>query len=529
MVTPDMHTGVARKQKMFFAVIGALIFLVSGCSSLPKNVDRPVSHAFSDTADTRLAEVSRQELQNHPGESGFYLLTSGLDAFVARAVLANVAERSIDAQYYLLHSDLSGKLFIDHLIKAADRGVRVRLLVDDMDLAGKDVGASVLDSHPNIEVRLFNPFSRQTSRWIQFVTRFGSVTRRMHNKSFTVDNQATILGGRNIGDQYFDADPDVAFSDADVLLIGPVVDEVSTSFDSYWNSELAFPAATLLGRVPSAEETTRKRDDLNAFVEAQADSVYMQALRGSDLAHRFRDKLVFERGDAHVVYDEPEKISTDRSETQYHLAPQLSQYFHDVHEELFIFSPYFVPGKAGTAFLSELSQRGVRVRIVTNSLASTDVSVVHAGYARYRKKLLRSGVELYEMKPQLDNQSKRANKHWAGSSNASLHSKVFIFDRQHLFIGSLNLDPRSVKENTEIGVVLTSAKVGAELGVALDDAVPLATYRLVLEEDDTGSERIVWLDNGGDVEKKFTTEPNTGFWQRMMVAVASLLPIESQL
>lgn len=520
---------VTRKLEFLIAAISLLVFLVSGCTSLPENEDRPVTHAFSDTDNTLLGRVSRDDLRNHPGESGFYLLTSGLDAFVARAVLAGVAERSIDAQYYLLHSDLTGKLFIDQLIKAADRGVRVRLLVDDMDLAGKDVGASVLASHPNIEVRLFNPFSRQSNRLIQFVTRFGSVTRRMHNKSFTVDNQASILGGRNIGDQYFDADPDVAFSDADVLLIGPVVDEVSTSFDRYWNSELAFPAATLLGRVPTAEETARKRSELDAFVAAQADSVYIEALRDSDLAHRFRSKLVFERGDAHVVYDQPEKISTDRTKTQYHLAPQIAHYFDGVEEELFIFSPYFVPGKSGTTFLSELSERGVRVRIVTNSLASTDVAVVHSGYARYRKKLLRSGVELYEMKPQVDKEARQVNKHWAGSSNASLHSKVFIFDREHLFIGSLNLDPRSVKENTEIGVVLTSPRFGDELGNALDDVVPLAAYRLALEVDETGGERIVWLDIGGDEPNKFYSEPNAGFWQRVLVAVASLLPIESQL
>ena len=226
-------------------VLGSL--LGYGCATLPKDFERPESQAYTDTDNTRLGQSRRAEKAAHPGQSGFLLLGNGLDAFVARAVLAQAAERSIDAQYYLLHNDMVGRLFIDQLLKAADRGVRVRLLVDDMDLGGRDLGAAVLDSHPNMEVRIFNPFSRKTGRISQFITRMGSVTRRMHNKSFTVDNQVTILGGRNIGNEYFEADPDLAFADLDVLAIGPVVEEVSTAFDLYWNSELAYPAISTQG------------------------------------------------------------------------------------------------------------------------------------------------------------------------------------------------------------------------------------------------------------------------------------------
>ncbi len=291
----------------------ALLFALSGCGSLPKDVSRPVSYAHTDTDNTPLGRARRDEIRRHPGESGFLLLGNGLDAFVARAVLANQAERSIDAQYYLLHNDLTGALFIDQLVQAADRGVRVRLLVDDMDLGGKDIGAAVLDAHPNIEVRLFNPFSRSTSRMLQMVTRFGSVTRRMHNKSFTVDNQASILGGRNIGDEYFNADPEIAFHDMDVFVIGPAVSEVSASFDQYWNNELAYPATALLGRSPTAEEVRSKRAELDTFVSDQQDSAYLKALADSDLANSIRaNQVVFEWGDAHVVKDAPEKINSDR-------------------------------------------------------------------------------------------------------------------------------------------------------------------------------------------------------------------------
>ena len=353
--------------RFILAATALCSFLMHGCATLPKDFERPVSHAYTDTGDTLLGQARRDEISAHPGQAGFLLLGNGLDAFVARAVLAHVAERSIDAQYYLLHNDLVGFLFIDQLLKAADRGVRVRLLVDDMDLGGRDLGAAVLDSHPNMEVRIFNPFSRKNGRISQFVTRMGSVTRRMHNKSFTVDNQATILGGRNIGNEYFEADPDLAFADLDVLVIGPVVEEVSTAFDLYWNSELTYPALVLKGQPPTPEEIEQKRQKLSEFVAQQSDSAYLAALRDSDLANNIRQNTVgYYWGKAEVVYDLPEKIQKDFDQTQYHLAPQLGLYFADVQKELIIFSPYFVPGKKGTAFLTQLSRRGVRVRILTN-------------------------------------------------------------------------------------------------------------------------------------------------------------------
>jgi len=511
-----------------FLAVAAMLLAFTGCTSLPRDVQRPASYAYTNTADTRIGRARRDEIRNHRDESGFLLLGNGLDAFVARAVLANAADRSIDAQYYLLHGDLTGKLFVDQLIKAADRGVRVRLLVDDMDLGGRTLGAAVLDSHPNIEVRLFNPFSRGSSRIAQLVTRFGSVTRRMHNKSFTVDNQAAIVGGRNIGDEYFGADPDLAFTDIDVLVIGPVVAEVSESFDSYWNSELAYPATALLGREPTRDEVRDRRDALDAFIAGQSESAYQRALRDSDLANELRQQKVrFEWGQAHVVQDEPEKILAERSETRYHMAPQLRPYFRDVKDELYIFSPYFVPGKEGTDFLSDLARRGVRVRVVTNSLSSTDVPVVHSGYAKYRKDLLRAGVELYEMK----SRPGAAKKHWqpgrSGSSQASLHSKAFIFDGEHIFIGSLNLDPRSIHENTEIGVVLTSPELAGRIGPEIDDAVDRIAFRLELKTDRNGRERIVWREpeKGGI----YSVDPDTGLWERFWVGLVGLIPLESQL
>jgi cardiolipin synthase C len=512
------------------AVLAALTF-VNGCATLPENVGRRETFACPDTVDTRLGrEIARERAAHPPGESGFHLLGNGLDAFVARAVLAHLAEHCIDVQYYLYHDDLVGRLLTWQLLQAAERGVRVRLLVDDMDLAGRDLGAVALDSHPNVEVRIFNPFSRKTGRTSQYLTRMGSVTRRMHNKSFTVDSQAAILGGRNIGNEYFEADPDLAFADLDVIGIGPVARDVSTSFDRYWNSELAYPVSVLVGEPPTPEEIAQKRQQLDDFVAAQADSAYLRALRNSDLAEKIRkDRVGYSWGNALVVYDRPEKMLHETGAKEYQLAPQLAPYVDGVRKELIIFSPYFVPGEAGTAFLTGLVARGVRVRILTNSLASNDVSVVHAGYAKYRKALLRGGVELYEMNRKLTREQREERKGEGGSSKASLHAKSFVFDRNQVFIGSLNLDPRAVIHNTEIGVVLTSPEIAQGMGSWFDNNIGKLAFRLELKKGEDGSETLLWHGLVDGRPETFDAEPYSGFWKRLGIGFLRLLPIESQL
>jgi putative cardiolipin synthase len=507
------------------------ILIIAGCASLPKDFDRPESYALTDTENTTLGKARAKERAAHPGKSGFHLLGNGLDAFVARAILSRNAERSIDVQYYLYHNDLVGKLFTDLLLKAADRGVKVRLLVDDMDLAGRDLGAVAMDSHPYIEVRIFNPFSRSVGRTSQFVTRFGSVTRRMHNKSFTVDNQVTILGGRNIGNEYFDADPDLAFADLDVMAIGPVVNEVSSVFDRYWNSELAYPASILLkGEPPTDEKVEELRGRLNEYVADNIDSEYLRDLRNSDLANKIlKHQVEFRWGDAEVVFDQPEKLLHDFSETEYHLSPMLKPYLEGSKNELIILSPYFVPGKSGTAFLTQLSQRGVRVRILTNSLASNDVGLVHAGYKKYRKKLLQGGVELYELNKKLTRKQRKEKKGAKGSSNASLHAKSFVFDRKEVFIGSLNLDPRAVLHNTEIGVVLKVPEIAEEMAKWFEENIKQIAFRLELKKDENGYEQLFWHGWNKGEKVVYTQEPQTGFWYRFGIGFLSILPIESQL
>jgi putative cardiolipin synthase len=293
---------------------------------------------------------------------------------------------------------------------------------------------------------------------------------------------------------------------------------------------LAYPASVLSGNPPTPEKILEMRRQLGEYVADQANSTYLQALRDSDLAGRIREKNVsYEWGDGLVVYDEPEKILHDADATEYHLAPQLNPYFVGVNDELIIFSPYFVPGKAGTKTLTQLAERGVRVRILTNSLASNDVGIVHSGYSKYRKALLRGGVELYEMNKKLTRVQRKEKKGMEGSSKASLHAKSFVFDRQEVFIGSLNLDPRAVIHNTEIGVVIQSPKIGGDMGSVFDENIKQFAFRLELVKNANGSEKILWHGIVDGQEKTFDVDPYTSFWRRFGIGFMRLLPIESQL
>jgi len=508
------------------------LLALGGCASLPDNTQRTESLHYTDTGDTRMGQVVEKRTPAHAeGESGYLVLGNGLDAFVARAVLAQQAERSIDTQYYMLHSDEVGTLFANELLKAANRGVRVRLLLDDIDEGNRDFNIAIYDSHPNIKVRIFNPFARNTGRTLQYITGFGKQTRRAHNKSFTVDNQATILGGRNIGDEYFDHDQNLAFADMDVLAIGPVANQVSRSFDEYWNSPLSYPISLLVDTRPTEADLQAGMQRMATFEADMKDSEYLQRLADSELSNQLRNKsITFTWGNGTVYADPPEKLSQNTGDKDFQMWSQVKPYMADAQQEVVILSPYFVPGKSGVEFVQQLTDRGVRVRIITNSLASTDVSIVHAGYSRYRKDLLRAGAELYELNQITSKDNRRA---WSRGkierARSSLHAKAFTVDRETVFIGSLNLDARSVVQNTEIGVVMDSPEIAAGLAESFDESIDEVAFRLTLEDDEYGYGSLRWHGQVDGELVTFDKDPHTTFWRRFGVGFMRLLPIESQI
>ena len=516
-----------------FQFTSILLFLtVSGCATFPDNSDKVESQAFSKPESTLLGKAYAERAVKHsPGQSGYVLLSDALDAFVARAALAQIAEQSIDSQYYMVHADLVGRLYLDQLLKAADRGVKVRFLLDDMDEGGRDFSLAMFDFLPNIEVRIFNPFGRNTGKTMQFLTGFGKQTRRSHNKSFTIDNIATIVGGRNIGDEYFDADGVMDFADLDVLGIGPLAKEVSASFDQYWNHQLSYPISLLVEKQPTEEEYHQAKAKLDEYIAEQADSAYINSLRNSDFAKdRLNKAIVYYWANGKVFADSPDKLLQKTGDKAYQMWADLKPHMAAAKNELLIISPYFVPGKAGVDFLIGLKEKGVKIRILTNSLASTDVSVVHAGYARYRKPLLRAGIELYELNKKTAKSSRQAYKQGKiGISETSLHAKTFIIDRERVFIGSLNLDARSVVQNTEIGVLIDSKEIANLMSTEINKNIDRAAFRVGLDVDADGSEHTTWTGLIDGEQTTLTTEPYTGFWKRFGTSFMRLMPIESQI
>ena len=511
-------------------IVATLALIFSGCASLPSNVARDESHALQDTATTTLGLQSNAAQQTHPGQSGFRPLRSGVDALLARIVLADAAQRSLDVQYYIWHDDLTGRLFANALLRAADRGVRVRVLLDDVGAKANDQILLSIDSHPNIEIRLFNPIASRTFRGLGMLSDFSRVNRRMHNKAFVADNQAAILGGRNIGDEYFEASSEVAFGDLDVLTVGPVVGEVSNAFDQFWNAPSSYPIAALLDRSVGSENLTALRAELAAYIEANRDSPYVTHA-GSRLAEESKSgRYDFYWGKATLLYDDPAKISHATDVTEGNLLPQFSGIGLQTRQELLIVSPYFIPGKEGVAWLRGLVARGVRVTVLTNSLAATDVGAVHSGYQHYREALLEGGVVLYELKPGAVQPAKTEKKTKGyGASRASLHAKTFVFDRQAVFIGSLNLDPRSVRLNTEIGVVCESAPLAEDIAGALERNLDSIAWRLERVVDASGSSHIEWVETSAEGERRYSEEPEVSAMRRFSVWFLGLLPIESQL
>jgi putative cardiolipin synthase len=529
-----------RTQRIHAAVLLAVgLLLLPGCASLPQEFTRE-DIVRLNAEDSSLAVGVATLAAAHPGQSGAYPLGSGMEALAARVALARRAERSLDVQYYIWHGDDSGRILLKELLDAADRGVRVRLLLDDLGVGAKDDAVFLwLDAHPQVSVVLFNPIALRDARKLGLVMDPRRLNRRMHNKSMTADSTVTVVGGRNIGDEYFALNELVNFADMDVLAIGPVAAQVSESFDAYWNSSAAFPISAFHEQPASAAELASARAELDRTVSQNA-AEYYQAMESSPLGLKIvARQLNFYWAQISALYDPPGKARVDQQDAvpgdpgSELLLQQLGNVLGRTSTELLIVSPYFVPGKQGTAALVAAVQRGVKVRVVTNSLASTDVGAVHAGYKKSRRDLLQGGVQLYEMKPKLAD-GKTSRMSFKGSSAASLHAKLFVIDQQRLFIGSMNLDPRSVDLNTEIGLLIDSAAMASDMNVRLEGLLDTACYSVQLQpkrpDRPDGQQQLVWIDQQEDGESiRHDKEPQTTFWQRFSVGFIGLFPVDSQL
>lgn len=518
----------AKRIALIIVVLVGTFFFMSRFYRLPDISSRPQSYKIDDGAVTFLGRMNAPLLLDNPGKSGVHLLPDGRDAFAARAVLARKAEKSIDVQYYMYHQDTVGGLLTYELLRAGDRGVRVRMLIDDIyGNQGEDTWVA-LDAHPNIEVRLWNPWKRGSNRMIQSVFRFADINYRMHSKSFTVDNQATVLGGRNIGDEYFDADEEVAFSDIDVVTIGPPVNEVSNLFDQYWNSEFAYPA-NLLIRPGTDEDVDTLRDAREAFYQKHATSAYVQALSDSDLAHGLTDgSLAFSWSDARVIHDSPMKKSLGRKGADELLISQLAPYISGSKKAAYIVSPYFVPGDKATDALCKLAQDGVDVRILTNSLASNDVSAVHAGYSKYRRTLLKAGVRLYELDESLKDREGKSFTWLPGLKKSSLHAKTMIFDGEWMFVGSFNFDQRSLHINNEIGLIFHDPETAGASAKRFADKIGTVAFEVRFAHED-GQADMEWVGGQGGPDVVMKKEPYATTMQKATVGLLKWLPIDSQL
>ncbi len=384
------------KQFCLLLAVGAL----SGCASVDFEAPKTTSYALTDTEDTYYGKLLEGVEEQHPGEGGFFALGDGIEALSARLLMAARAERSIDAQYYLIKNDIVGKAFIYSLLQAADRGVRVRLLIDDMFTSGYDAGMAGLVTHPNFDIRIFNPFASRTARAWDGVTSFSRINRRMHNKSFTIDNKITIIGGRNIADEYFGARKDAKFGDLDVAGVGPIVDEISAMFDDYWNHERAAPIAAF-AKMPDdpAAELVRMRAALEQAAIDIRDTPYAAAVMDSILEFVESDDKGLTWAPYVVAVDSPDKSFKSKAADAESITTTLYGSLASAEESMIILSPYFVPLKDGIAALTEIQGRGIDVTIITNSLAANNQTTVHSGYAGSRKPLLKAGVKIYEVRP----------------------------------------------------------------------------------------------------------------------------------
>ncbi|WP_158006776.1 phospholipase D family protein [Vibrio genomosp. F10] len=488
-----------------------------GCSStshMTSDAPKSVSSHYGYQQGSKLDLVFQQTEYDTRIYTGFLPLSRGHDALLARLALIESAQKSIDVQYYIYRNDETSQLLTWRLYEAAKRGVRVRILLDDMQKRS-DRDMASLATHPNIEIRLFNPHQYRQARSLALVSDFDRLNRRMHNKSMTADSVLSIVGGRNIGNEYFSFESSVEFGDFDLLLYGNTVEQSADQFDIYWNSDYTVPMKWIYpnASVFSEEEVAKTVEELQLeSMFSSGDYDFTQLPFYQKIANR---ELSLYWGKGKLWYDLPDKVSGESSQ----LVDNLTTLLGTVENSLVLISPYFVPTKEGSASLVDAVESGKKITIITNTLASNDVFAVHGWYAKYRQELVEGGIELWEIKA-----SAHLDNKWSftGSSRSSLHAKAMLLDGNKIFVGSMNWDPRSANLNTEMAVVIEQPEYVQKSLEAVQLGLKLNAYQVVIENDN-----IAWYDPTTDTT--LTSEPEATLWQRMGAWLAGLLPIEDQL
>lgn len=517
----------------FLLMLGCSLFLtLSGCSTLPKAGPETLQFANEiDTSQTSISHVVQPLRDKNPELTGYHLLYDPLEALTARLRLIDKAEKTLDLQYYIWDNDRVGALALHALIRAADRGVKVRLLIDDNNAKPMDGILLALSQHKNIEVKLFNPYRFRKFRPIDMVLDLKRINRRMHNKSFIADNQIALIGGRNMTNQYYNSSDNYQFSDVDIMLVGAAVDDITSSFDQYWNDPYAYSAINIINPKTHYLRYPELKQQLDQHYELATVQNYLNlADRSHAFDQWFNQSIQFDWVKAKVVKDSPDKIRAKTKKEQ-NINFQIIRNLNKPEENIDLVSAYFVPEKSGAKHLSELAQSGIQVRVLTNSFKANDVSIVHAFYGKYRQQLLENGVQLYEFLPTLgkdelnketEQLSKQAKISLKGLSHSSLHAKMMTLDQKQVFIGSFNFDPRSAYLNTEIGVILDSPALAKTIHQTMDQQLTHYAYKLVLD----ANHKINWYRQAPNSTKIYKKEPQMKWWQRAGMKVISWLPLE---
>ncbi len=509
-------------RRLAHAAAWMLLWLLTACAALPEGVQRERSQALIDVAATPLAREAAQATPDDQRHlSGLRLLPNGPEAMAARVALARRAHKSLDVQYYLIAPDDSGRQFLRELRDAAQRGVRVRLLVDDLHVAPLDEHLMALAAHDNVEVRYFNPLPVRASsfeaRLLLSLHQFDRVNRRMHNKLFIADNSVAVTGGRTVANEYFMRSTAANFIDMDVLSVGPAVRGLSEVFDRYWNSELSYPIEALTGQAPSrAEARVAFADWVGSASMAEPEALAVESVLAEPQALQFAS--------VQVLADDPAKAAGATAPATGSALDSTLLTLRSAEREVMVVSPYFIPGARGMKLMQGAIDQGIKVSVMTNSLAATDEPLAYWGYVRYRAAMLKMGVALSELSPVSNRKFETVGDF--RSSQGALHAKVAVADRRWLMIGSMNMDGRSARSNTELGLVIDSADLSEQAMALMNEHWSNSRYRLRLSQ---GGDGVEWLAPDGDGPALHRSEPDVSWFKRARLGVVSMFVAEELL